>query len=125
MINTSRIRAAREGKGVSQENLADRLNISQSTYARMENGQQKIEAGQLFKMAEELQTSVGDFLDDNCQFVQNGDHNFAAFYNENYYSIPKDMYDQHMKLLGETIKEMRQERQEFMELLKLQIQKDI
>jgi transcriptional regulator with XRE-family HTH domain len=65
MINTSKIRTAREKKGFSQEYMASKLNVSQPVYARMESGQKKIEAGLLFKIAKELEEPIQEFLDQN------------------------------------------------------------
>ena len=123
MINTSKLKAVREKRGISQEIMADRLHISQSAYARMESGTQKIEAGQFFKMADELQTPARHFLDHSRPNMQDDfQPNQADPHPPHYYSVPKDLYEQHLKLLKEMMTEIRKERQEYLELLKLKKQ---
>lgn len=121
MINTAKIKAARERLHFSQEVLADRLNISQSSYARLESGKQKIEASQLFTLAAILQTPVTDFLSDKEQYKRklrlnlNGD---SPLLTQKYYLIPKAIYEHQLNLISDVLQEMRQERREFMEFMK-------
>ncbi|WGU68305.1 helix-turn-helix transcriptional regulator [Capnocytophaga canimorsus] len=56
------IRKIREQKGYSQEYLANQLNISQASYARLENQDTKITVDRLFQIAEILKTEVTDFF---------------------------------------------------------------
>lgn len=123
MIDTSKIRSAREKRGVSQEHMAERLHISQSTYARMESGKQKIEAGQLFQIAEELQEPISHFLDEHLVSVQYGNHTFNdnAAFNKNYYNVQKELYDEHLQLLRDEIAELRKERNDLLDLLKTRL----
>jgi len=120
-IDPSKIKKCREHKGMSQEQLAERLNVSQSAYAKIEGGKRRIEAGLLFKIAEELDEKVEHFLDDSFTYIQNGNNEFkdnSALHQNNLNSTPKEIYEEHIKLLREEIAEMRKERKELIALLK-------
>ncbi len=57
-----RIRNLRESRGFSQEELADRLNISRSAYERIENGKSNSWAAQLEKLSEIFEVAPEYFL---------------------------------------------------------------
>lgn len=57
-----KIRKLRENKDLSQEHLADRLGISQSTYAKIESGLIKLDLLRLEKIASILGEPVGYFV---------------------------------------------------------------
>lgn len=97
------------------------MSLSQSAYAKLENGKRKIEANLIFKIAEELDENVDSFLNDNFSYTQNGNNEFkdnSAFNLNNIYYTQKELYEEHIKMLKEEIEEMRKERQMLMELLK-------
>lgn len=52
------IRSLRELRGYSQEYLADKLNITQSSYARFENGAKKTDFALLEKVADVFEVDV-------------------------------------------------------------------
>ena len=56
----SRIRALRNSKGYTQEQLADQIGVSRQKYARLENGINSITLDTLAKIARVLGVSVGD-----------------------------------------------------------------
>ncbi len=57
MSINSRIRTFREAKGLKQQRMADLLNISQTTYNKIENEQTKIKIDILIKIAEILEVT--------------------------------------------------------------------
>ncbi len=64
MINISKnIRRLREAKGLSQENIAFDLGISQSTYSKIERDASNITVARLMKIAELLDVDVYDICD--------------------------------------------------------------
>lgn len=65
-----KIREYREAKGISQEDLAERLQISRSTYQRIENGDTNSWVNYLGKLSEELEVSPDDLLRNEDNFVQ-------------------------------------------------------
>lgn len=56
-----RIRDLREDKDLSQKQIAEMLNITQTTYSRYENGLLDIPSSSLIKLAKFYDTSI-DFL---------------------------------------------------------------
>lgn len=57
------IRKIRESKGFSQDYMANVLDISQASYARLENEDTKVTVDRLYKIAEILETNIIDFFD--------------------------------------------------------------
>jgi transcriptional regulator with XRE-family HTH domain len=60
----TRIRQARLNKGYSQQEVADRLTISQNKYHKIENNEVKVKAEDLLRIAQELDTDVNELLKD-------------------------------------------------------------
>jgi transcriptional regulator with XRE-family HTH domain len=58
------IRKRREQLGLSQQEMADRLNMSQSTYSRIEQKDEDITIRQLKSIAEVLEVQLADLLPD-------------------------------------------------------------
>ena len=56
------IRAIRESRGISQEQMADLMNISQSQYARFERGATKTDLETVFKLCEALNFRIIDLI---------------------------------------------------------------
>jgi transcriptional regulator with XRE-family HTH domain len=106
----SKIKKIRELRNFSQEFVADKIGISQSNYARLENNEIAISSERLQKIAEALNTSesVIKGFDENIIFnITQGD-NSAAGPNcavRNYQISPeiKSLYEDKIKLLEEKI----------------------
>ena len=106
----TKIKRIRELRNFSQEYVAEKIGMSQSNYARMENNEVAITNEKLEKIAEALNTS--DFViknfDENIIFnISQGD-NSAAGLNcsvHNYQISPeiKSLYEDKIKLLEEKI----------------------
>ena len=58
------IRKVRELKGFSQDYMAEKLKISQASYARIENEHTQITVNRLFELADILNTDILDFFDE-------------------------------------------------------------
>jgi transcriptional regulator with XRE-family HTH domain len=58
------IRRRREQLGLSQQDMAERLNMSQSTYSRIEQKDEDITIRQLKTIAEVLEIQLADLLPD-------------------------------------------------------------
>jgi len=57
------IRKFREKKGFSQEYVAEKLGINQSTYGKLERDMSNITLGRLFKIADVLEEDITTLLD--------------------------------------------------------------
>ncbi|MCC5916077.1 MAG: helix-turn-helix transcriptional regulator [Cryomorphaceae bacterium] len=118
-VNPTKIKVSREKKGLSQEYMASVLDVSQPTYARMENGKQRIEGAQLYKIAQELEEKIESFIDEAKTVYQQGDHEFKDnSVNQNIYFSDEKHFKKIFNLLSEEISEMRKERKELIALLK-------
>ena len=90
------IRKVRERKGFSQEYMANSLEISQASYARLENEDTKITVERLYKIAEILDTSIIDFFDADKMVIQNQTNNEGSFgngYVQNLHIENKEIYE--------------------------------
>ncbi|MCP4551789.1 MAG: helix-turn-helix transcriptional regulator [Bacteroidetes bacterium] len=63
-----KLKVLRQKKGLSQENIALELGISQKAYSKIENGQTLLNHEKLFKIAEILEISPKDIcpIQDLC-----------------------------------------------------------
>ena len=64
-MSGEKIRIARTIKGYSQEYMAFMLNISQSTYSKMESGSIELTVQRLFEIAELLEVKIIELLPDS------------------------------------------------------------
>ncbi len=110
------IRKQREIRGFSQEYMADALNISQASYARLENENTKVTVERLYKIAEILESSIIDFFEVDKVTIQNQTNNEGAYANgyvQNLHIENKEVYekllkskDEQIRLLNNTIEQL-------------------
>jgi transcriptional regulator with XRE-family HTH domain len=74
----NKIRLLREEKGLSQENLASALDITQSNYARLEKDDNRISVPRLIVIARTLETTVTELVGEKANNVVNQSHNNEA-----------------------------------------------
>lgn len=72
MTNTvaEKIKRLRKSKGFSQEDMADRLSISQSAYARIESGESNSWANHIQKLSEIFEMKPENFLTDETNSLE-------------------------------------------------------
>ena len=58
----SRIRAIREARGISQEQMAMDAGLDRAYYGRIERGEVNVAALNLLKIADTLEVEVGEFF---------------------------------------------------------------
>lgn len=63
MLNPSKIRSLRSRYGFTQEDMAEKMNLSPTAYARLERGEVQPKIEKLQKLAEILQTDMQELLD--------------------------------------------------------------
>ena len=74
----NKIRLLREEKGLSQENLASALDITQSNYARLEKDDNRLSVPRLIIIAKTLETTVTELVGEKANTVVNQNHNHEA-----------------------------------------------
>lgn len=100
------IRKYRELKGYSQEYMAHELDITQASYAKMENNTTKINVDRLFAIAKILEMDAGDILELNKQTIFNQSNNGTAnaFGNiEKFHQDNKEAYEKIIQAKDEQI----------------------
>ena len=90
----NKIRALRMLRGFSQEYMADKLEITQTTYSRIETNQQKLTAEMLEKLSSILGVSVTDITSNEPLIIQNNASNYGAQGRiENFYADQKELFE--------------------------------
>lgn len=67
----NKIRVLRETKGLSQDNLAFELGITQPSYARLEKDDDRISITRLIQISKVLKTTVSELIDEKTQKIIN------------------------------------------------------
>ena len=118
-----RIRKYREEKGVSQEELAEKLHISRSTYQRIENGETNSWVNHIQNICTSLEVSMEDILKPEEGYVQinnnsdssnsPSDHGTGLVQNQtnNYNTSEKliEQYEERIEELKLQVKELKEE----------------
>ena len=73
-----KIRLLRDKKGLSQENLASALDITQSNYARLEKDDNRLSVPRLILIARALETTVTELVGEKANTVVNQNNNQEA-----------------------------------------------
>lgn len=105
-----RIEKTRLQKNLSQERLAEGLNISQAAYTKLERGETKLSVERLFQISEILKTKITDLLGIENNFNQDIYNNdqatiIAPQKIENLYNENKEMTEKLMKYLEQAIED--------------------
>lgn len=67
----NKIRTLRELKGYSQDFMAEKLNVSQKTYSRLESGHVKLDIERLKEISEVLEVEPSALLDNEANIFNN------------------------------------------------------
>ena len=99
----NKIRLLREEKGLSQENLASALDITQSNYARLEKDDNRISVPRLIIIANTLETTVTELVGEKANTVVNQNNQEANTYLQNTFQADKD----HIQTLKDEIEYLK------------------
>ena len=102
------IRKVRELKGFSQDYMAEKLKISQASYARIENEHTQITVNRLFELAEILNTDILDFFDVNRFCIQTQNNHKGSYgngYIQNFVVENKEIIEKLINSYEERLKE--------------------
>ncbi|QAR29873.1 XRE family transcriptional regulator [Ornithobacterium rhinotracheale] len=103
---SANIRRIREQKGYSQEYMAQELEISQASYARIENEETKLSIDRLFEIANILETDISSLLGSEKLTInhqENHEGSFGNGYIQNLHIENKEVYEKLIKNLEEQI----------------------
>lgn len=120
-----KIRMVRESRGWSQEYVAGKLNLDQSSYSRLESSQTKLDVDTLTKLADILGVPASELLTSEPSVVNfapnQGTQGIGHF--ENFYSFQKDLVekvinskDQEIASLKEVIGNLIKDKDELIKL---------
>lgn len=85
----------RELRGLSQENVADRLGVAQNTYSKYENNQIKISVDTIQKIADIFEVTPADLMTREPAIVNFQTNNGTLFGNvEQVIANQKELYEQ-------------------------------
>jgi len=100
------IRKFRELKGYSQEYMANEMELTQASYAKLESNSTKISVERLFTIAKLLETDVADILELNKQTIYHQDikeHSIGHQEVQNLHQDNKEVYEKLLQSKDEQI----------------------
>ena len=120
MIGT-KIKRIREMRGITQEEIAEELNLTAQAYGRMERGETSISAERLGKIAEKLGVNTDEIMryDENKYVISGNSNNGEA--NENGVQFNLNIYESDIAV--EALKETIKNQQEQIKFLQHQVEK--
>lgn len=98
-----RLRANRESKGYTQEYMAEMLGICQSTYAHLESGKANMGIGRLLRIADILEISVLELLEDGSGQVTQNSNSSPISRSSAAETVSHPVYE---RLIGELLNEI-------------------
>jgi transcriptional regulator with XRE-family HTH domain len=120
MIGT-KIKRIREMRGITQEEIAEELNLTAQAYGRMERGETSISAERLGKIAEKLGVNNDEIMRyDETKYVISGNSNNGEA-NENGVQFNLNIYESDIAV--EALKETIKNQQEQIKFLQHQVEK--
>lgn len=106
-----KIKGIRELKNLTQEYMAEQLDISQAAYSKLEKGTTKISQDKLNKIAEVLEVSPDDITDFDNQKILNSYNNSIIGNNSNYNgaNLIHQLYEDKIALLEKLLSKAEEE----------------
>jgi transcriptional regulator with XRE-family HTH domain len=104
MIGT-KIKRIREMRGITQEEIAEELNLTAQAYGRMERGETSISAERLGKIAEKLGVNTDEIMryDENKFIISGNSNNGEASESNLQFNLNIYERDQTIEVLKDTI----------------------
>lgn len=109
-----KIKNIRELKNLTQEYMAEKLDISQAAYSKLEKGNTKISEEKLHKIAEVLDVNPEDIIDFDNKKVLNSynsikGNNSNITYNDQDIMLIRQLYEDKIVLLEKLLKNAEEE----------------
>ena len=101
----SKIKRIREMRGITQEEIAEALNLTAQAYGRMERGETSISAERLGKIAEKLGVNTDEIMryDENKFIISGNSNNGEASESNLQFNLNIYERDQTIEVLKDTI----------------------
>ena len=115
-----KIKAFRIMRGFSQEDMANRLDITQATYSKIEGNKQKITQEQLEKIAQELGVTIADITSNEPIVILNNASNQGTQgigHIEHFYADQKELYEKLITSKDDEITNLREVIQSLKEVI--------
>jgi transcriptional regulator with XRE-family HTH domain len=102
-----RIKKIREEKKITQEQLAERLNMSQQSYSSLERGETSINLRKLIEIAEQLDTPPENLIQQEAKNIfKNCTQSGLSVHNPTFHNFPPELttlYETQIASLKQTI----------------------
>lgn len=98
---------ARLNKGLSQEQLADLIGMTQSNYCRREKGLKKISEVEWYKIAKELGVKKEDIYEIDSNIIHSKNVKNKDSYKIHYFNVP-DFVIEHIEFLKEENRQLKE-----------------
>ncbi|MEA1849686.1 helix-turn-helix domain-containing protein [Chryseobacterium sp. MHB01] len=108
----SKIRRLRENKGFSQEEMAERLQISRSAYSRIESGETNSWVNHIEKLCENLDIKPEDFFINSDNNINTNQDNASAVQTNTHHDTHitiNQLSEKVIELYEERIKELKEQ----------------
>jgi len=119
-MNTSlKIKKYRELKNYTQEYMAEKLDISQNTYSKIENGGIKLTVDRLKQISDILETPVEEIINADNQVFNFHNSNIEKFYGyiESLHEDNKELTMTTIKILNDQLTYLQKENERLLTLL--------
>lgn len=119
-MNTSlKIKKYRELKNYTQEYMAEKLDISQNTYSKIENGGIKLTVDRLKQISDILETPVEEIINGENQVYNFHNSNIEKFYGyiESLHEDNKELTMTTIKILNDQLTYLQKENERLLTLL--------
>jgi transcriptional regulator with XRE-family HTH domain len=116
-----RIRKIRENKEYTQEYVANKLDISQNTYSKIESGNIKLTIDRIGELSKILDIPIEDLLSDESKIFNLNNNHIEKFYIENLQEENKGL----VQSLKDQVKYLQEENQRLLKMIELTINEKV
>lgn len=74
-----KVKEIRESRGFTQGEVAERLDISRQTYARIESGESELTLGQAVQLAKMLDITLADITGEDVRVISNQEYDIEKY----------------------------------------------
>jgi len=119
LVTGNRIRKIREFRSYTQEYMAEKLDLAQNTYSKMETGQTKIDTDQLKQISNILGVPVDLILSDESLTFNVSNQHVEKFYNhiETLQDENRELAQKTIQILQDQIDRLSKENERLMSML--------